>query len=578
MSSDSPSAFYSDSDMANNDATVTNCQATTAATSAINIAYEDALDDVHTRFVLNLPDEELASSDRIFFQLEQAYWFYDDFICDRSELDIPRFKSLRPFAQKMFQISPLLDYNNFDQMWEEFTHYKRTISTYGTILLNAAGDKMILCQMYFGNSWTFPAGKVNQNETGRDAGARETYEETGFDPHCFYGLTKQMKDEADAKGTRLPWKPSLDEDDGLVVVDGGKRRTLYVCRGVPEDFPFEPVARKEVSEVGWHSFDDLPKKSFAVFPFIQQLKRWVKQSNNKNGAKKNKTPAKKRSGSAKKPNSRNSSRGRDSRGKVREDDALIVAGLAQPGEEIGWTEDDMFKANETILGRKITYNGSPHHFAEKGFDGIDPHAFHVVGGGFMNSGGGIASLAPPPDKSRLQPLFRPEGACDDGDHIVLQPFFVEDSPWIEPVAAVPKIQPTVETFTQQKKPGKSKKSNNIPLENSGKALLSMLQKPMENNEKQSAFEASEGFSVFLTDAEVTARSQQVKIEETVLNERLYQLRLQREESQWLHGQTKREIEEWVQNRPQSSPTDTFGDFRLDTSAIIKAMEAAMVKS
>ncbi len=45
-------------------------------------AYEEAMEDVHTRFILNLPDDELRSAPRIFFQLEQAWWFYDDFICD----------------------------------------------------------------------------------------------------------------------------------------------------------------------------------------------------------------------------------------------------------------------------------------------------------------------------------------------------------------------------------------------------------------------------------------------------------------------------------------------------------------
>ena len=38
----------------------------------IDKAFEEALDDVHTRFILNLPPEELSSTDRIFFQLEQA--------------------------------------------------------------------------------------------------------------------------------------------------------------------------------------------------------------------------------------------------------------------------------------------------------------------------------------------------------------------------------------------------------------------------------------------------------------------------------------------------------------------------
>ena len=43
----------------------------------------DALDEVHTRFVLNVPQEELGTSERIFFQLEQAWWYYEDLICDK---------------------------------------------------------------------------------------------------------------------------------------------------------------------------------------------------------------------------------------------------------------------------------------------------------------------------------------------------------------------------------------------------------------------------------------------------------------------------------------------------------------
>lgn len=34
--------------------------------------WEEALEDVHTRFILNLPPSELETADRIFFQLEQG--------------------------------------------------------------------------------------------------------------------------------------------------------------------------------------------------------------------------------------------------------------------------------------------------------------------------------------------------------------------------------------------------------------------------------------------------------------------------------------------------------------------------
>ena len=35
-------------------------------------ALSEALDDVHTRFILNLPDAELENGVRVFFQLEQV--------------------------------------------------------------------------------------------------------------------------------------------------------------------------------------------------------------------------------------------------------------------------------------------------------------------------------------------------------------------------------------------------------------------------------------------------------------------------------------------------------------------------
>ena len=118
-------------------------------------AFEEAFDEVHMKFILNLPDEELASSIRIFFQLEQAWWFYDDFICDantETAKKLPRFKHMKPFSLKMFSFSPLLQpmLPEFETMYAEFSQYKRSISTYGTILLNAEGTKIALCRNWKG--------------------------------------------------------------------------------------------------------------------------------------------------------------------------------------------------------------------------------------------------------------------------------------------------------------------------------------------------------------------------------------------------------------------------------------------
>mmetsp|Transcript_19393 Transcript_19393/g.32200 ORF Transcript_19393/g.32200 Transcript_19393/m.32200 type:complete len:549 (+) Transcript_19393:30-1676(+) len=537
-------------------------------------AYEDALDDVHTRFVLNLPPEEMATSDRIFFQLEQAYWFYDDFICDNSDLPLPRFKHLRPFALKMFQISPLLNIKTFDKKWDEFSAYKRHISNYGTILLNAACTKMILCRVWDSKSWTFPAGKVNQNEAGADAGARETYEETGFDPNCIYGLTKKMSEAGDP----MNWS-TLQEEDALVFLDSGKRRTMYVCRGVPEDFPFAPVARKEVSAVEWHDLEDIPKKSFAVFPFLKQLKRWIKKDKRR---EKQATPGGKRPASTKKSRGNNNSRGRngsrgrnDSRGRVREDDPLTETGLASAGEFGGWTEKDMFQANETIIGRKVTYDGNPHLFAEKGFNGgPDPHAFRVVGGSFLNSGG-VSTLAPPPDQSKLQPLFRKD-SNEQGADDELRPFFSEDgeTPWGEVIEKAGGSIPTRVSRSEvdgSPKPGKG-----------GRQPKNRCGKSEGGEEPARVVIASNDLDIaFLTDAEVTARSQLEKapvappghiIDET----KAVGWHEPRGTSRGKQAQNQQATQEWVKSlEPSQGNHHRFGDFRFNVDDIMEAVNMAM---
>jgi hypothetical protein len=183
--------------------------------AVIQRAYEDALDDVHTRFLLNLPPSELATSDRIFFQLEQAWWYYEDMICDLSTLALPRFKDLKPFCVKMFVFSPLFQGMDFHPMWAEFSAYKRQISTYGTILLNDDCTRIVLCQTWHGKTWTFPAGKINQGEGGLEAAARETYEETGFDPNALFGQTKEMKEQ----GAEIGWTCPIRNEDGLSFMD-----------------------------------------------------------------------------------------------------------------------------------------------------------------------------------------------------------------------------------------------------------------------------------------------------------------------------------------------------------------------
>ena len=562
---------------------------------------EDALDDVHTRYIVNMPDEDFEDANRIFFQLEQAWWFYDDFYCD-NDASLPRYPSLKPFAKKMFSWSPLLQsrQSEFNALWSAFMKYKNTISTYGTILLNKECTHIVLCQTFGGKSWTVPSGKVNPGETGVLAGARETYEETGFDPNCHLGLTKKMKHEAglsvattgpdglptttvtdemrkqmaEEQFHSLGWYP-LQEEDALTYVEApsGKRRTCYVCHGVPMDFPFAPVCRKEIGLIQWHPISDIPKKSFAVVPFIKQLRRWIKRQtkSSKRSRTPNHTPQKERnqkntsefagadskprsnsegcsigSGTKNKPDpnssvkkkkkkktandvdtgsysrggSRSGSTGRNrGSGTVKETDDIVKAGLASPGDLDRWSEEDMFAVNEKLIGRQIKYDGNPHKFVSDNEDGMACHRFHVVGGTFMNSDAPVGgfSLAPPPAQSRLQPLFQSQERQHENheDDILLQPFFTDAgmTPWGERVPEVPTSTSTSTPIARVEatKTLDAAFNKNEHRNNSAEPLMDLL-----TRHGSSALVADETdgdgtqCDLFLTDKEITNRSQAVK--------------------------------------------------------------------
>ncbi|KAJ2842071.1 mRNA-decapping enzyme subunit 2, partial [Coemansia erecta] len=42
--------------------------------------FAEIMDDLASRFIINVPEEELQEIARICFQIEQAHWFYEDFV------------------------------------------------------------------------------------------------------------------------------------------------------------------------------------------------------------------------------------------------------------------------------------------------------------------------------------------------------------------------------------------------------------------------------------------------------------------------------------------------------------------
>lgn len=48
---------------------------------------------------MNVPEEEFNSIERVFFQIEGAHWYYEDF-CRKKWPTLPHFKNLRQFAER----------------------------------------------------------------------------------------------------------------------------------------------------------------------------------------------------------------------------------------------------------------------------------------------------------------------------------------------------------------------------------------------------------------------------------------------------------------------------------------------
>ena len=246
------------------------------------------LDDLCVRFIINLPLEELSTPERICFQIEEAQWFYEDFIRP-TDPDLPSL-NLRNFTAIMFQHCPLLKGWSSEQQaqaFQAFLDYKTTVPVRGAILLNHDMDEVVLVRGWKkGANWSFPRGKIDQKEEDLKCAMREVYEETGYDLKAS-GL---VGEEKDAKYIDLQIR--------------GQELKMYVFRGIPMDTHFQPRTRKEISKIQWHKLSDLPtakpkkhqqqgygeelaanaNKYYMVAPFLGPLKKWIAQQRKRDRA------------------------------------------------------------------------------------------------------------------------------------------------------------------------------------------------------------------------------------------------------------------------------------------------------
>ena len=242
------------------------------------------------RFIINLPQEELESVERICFQVEEAQWYYEDFVRPLDP-ELPSL-NLRNFCLRIFQHCPLLsEFSPYHHAtaFEEFLAYKTRVPVRGAVMLNEDMDEVVLVKGWKkGANWSFPRGKINKDESDLACAMREVYEETGYDVEAA-GLAR------DPEATKY-----------IDVAIQHQHIRLYVFRGVPMDALFEARTRKEISKIEWWRLSDLPtlkkkkqqqegrgedlalnaNKFYMVAPFLVPLKKWISQQKKMGRSKK----------------------------------------------------------------------------------------------------------------------------------------------------------------------------------------------------------------------------------------------------------------------------------------------------
>lgn len=232
-----------------------------------NESLQSVLEDLLVRFVINCPSEDLSSIERVFFQLEEAQWFYVDFIRAINP-SLPQLR-MKNFSKQILEICPLIwKWGDPSDARARFGKYKQTIPVRGVAMFNESLSKVLLLQGTESNSWSFPRGKINKEETDEKCAVRECLEETGFD----------VSDK-------------IDENEYVERTIGGKNYKIYLIKNISEETKFQPMVRNEIKDIKWIHWSKVVKdlkvnsNAYYLVPSMQKpITNWINKQKGLNSA------------------------------------------------------------------------------------------------------------------------------------------------------------------------------------------------------------------------------------------------------------------------------------------------------
>lgn len=202
---------------------------------------QDIFDDIGIKFFYNLPDSELNNFERLLYQLQQAYWYYhDNYIVNNKYNYLPKYKE-KNFITQFFKQSPWLhnQLHTFNNIYDKFKKYINSIPVCGAILINDQHTHVCMVQSYHSHAWSFPRGKLDQQENDIECAIRECKEEIGFD------ITQYINN-----------KLYIQEHSN------GKNIKLFICDNIDSNTAvFNTETKYEISDIQWIKINDLPSKN-----------------------------------------------------------------------------------------------------------------------------------------------------------------------------------------------------------------------------------------------------------------------------------------------------------------------------
>lgn len=300
-----------------------------------------ALSILESKFLLLLKNESASNIETLFYQLEKAGWYYVDFL--QPKYGLPLLKGFQ-VAERLFKFSNAFknSVDDFETLRKKYGSYKSHIPVCGCIPINSTCTKILLCRVIDGDTWMFPRGKINKDESFHECAIRETYEETGLN------------------------MSSLVDEKDYFILQTCKPICMFIAANAPEDFSYAPICRGEISEIRFFPIDDLPKQTFCVVEFIPFIKKWISSFNRKSSKdgkylKNNNLIDSKLSNNGSSVNGSNS--GNESLASVfnKRNDTTFGVGK----QSSGWSVAEMFASVEKNTGSSMVYNGKPQEFGNQ---------------------------------------------------------------------------------------------------------------------------------------------------------------------------------------------------------------------